>query len=83
MMAHMLSNKKRNPTVTKLFINRGKKLNIHLVFITQSYFFVPKNMLNPTHNFIMKSLTKRELQQIGLNHLTGVEFKNFMIFYKN
>ena len=40
-------------------------------------------MLNPTHNFIMKSLTKRELQQIALNHLTGVEFKNFMIFYKN
>ena len=50
----MLSNEKFNPVVTELFI-RGRKLNIFLVFITQSYFAVPKNMrLNPTHYFIMK-----------------------------
>ena len=35
MMADMLSNKNLNPIVTKLFI-RGRKLNISLVFITQS-----------------------------------------------
>ena len=40
----MLSNKKRNPIVTELFI-RGWKLNICLVFITQSYFAVPQNIL--------------------------------------
>ena len=40
----MLSNKKRNSIVTKLFI-RGWKLNISLVFITQSYFAVPQNIL--------------------------------------
>ena len=40
MIADMLSNKKLNPIVTELFI-RERKLNISLVFITQSYFTVP------------------------------------------
>ena len=39
----MLSNKKLSPVVTKLCI-RGRKLNISLVFITQSYFGVPESM---------------------------------------
>ena len=64
----MFSNKKFNPKVTELFI-RGRKLNISLVFITQSYFAVPKNSkLNSTHYFIMKIPNKRELQQIAFNH---------------
>ena len=42
MIADMLSNKTPNPIVTELFI-RGRKLNISFVFITQSYFAVPKN----------------------------------------
>ena len=41
MIADMLSNKKLNPRVTELFF-RCRKLNIYLVFITQSYFTVPK-----------------------------------------
>ena len=41
MIADMLSNNKANPIVTELFI-RGRKLNISLVFITQSYFAVLK-----------------------------------------
>ena len=54
MIADMLSKKKRNPIVTKLII-RGKKLSISLVFITQSYFGLPKNdRLNSTNYFIMK-----------------------------
>ena len=62
MIADMLSNKKLNPIVTKLF-TRGRKLNISLAFITQSYFAVPKNIrLNSTHYFIMKSPNKKELQ---------------------
>ena len=49
MIADMLSNKKLNKIVTELFI-RGRKLNISIVFITQSYFAVPKNLrLNSTH----------------------------------
>ena len=35
--------KELNPAVAKLFI-RGRKLNVSLVFITQSYFAVPKNI---------------------------------------
>ena len=49
----MLSNKKLNPIVTELFI-RGRMLTISLVFITQSYFTVPKDIgLNSKHYFIM------------------------------
>ena len=62
MIVDMRINKKLNPVVTELFI-RGRKLNISLVFITKSYFAVPKSIkLNSTHYFIMKILNKRELQ---------------------
>ena len=68
MIADIINNKKLNPLVTELFI-RGRKLNISIVFITQSYFKVPKDVrLNSTHLFIMKVPNKRELQQIALNH---------------
>ena len=66
MIADMINNKKLNPVVTELFI-RGRKLNISIVFITQSYFKVSKDVgLNSTHFFIMKIPNKRELQQIAL-----------------
>ena len=72
MIADKINNKKPNPIVTKLFI-RGRKLNISLVFITQSYFKVPKDVrLNTTSFFIMKNLNKRELQQIALNHSSDI-----------
>ena len=62
LIADMLSNKKLNPIVTELFI-RGRKLNISLVFITQSYFTIPKNIRpTSTHYFVMKIPNKRELQ---------------------
>ena len=58
MIADVINNKKLNPIVTELFI-RGRKLNISVVFITQSYFKVPKDVrLNFTHFFIMKILNK-------------------------
>ena len=67
MIADMINNNKLNPVVTELFI-RGRKLNISIVFITQSYFKVPKEVrLISTHFFIMKIPNKRELQQISLN----------------
>ena len=82
MIADMLSNKKLNPIVTELFI-RGRKLNISLVFITQSYFAVPKNIrLNSTHYFIMKIQSKQELQQTAFNHSSDIDFKDFMNLYK-
>ena len=54
MIADMLSNRILNPKVTELFI-RGRKLNISLAFMTQSYFAVPIVIrVNSTHCFIMK-----------------------------
>ena len=81
MIADMLSNKKLNSIVTELFI-RGRKLNISLVFTTQSYFAVPKNIRNSTHYFIMKILNKLEVQQIAFNHSSDIEFKFFVNLYK-
>ena len=59
MIADMVNNKKLNPVVTELFI-RSRKLNISIVFITQSYFKVPKEVrLNTTHFVIMKIPNKK------------------------
>ena len=59
MISDLLRHKKLNLIVTKLFIS-GRKLNIYLVFITQSYFAGPKNIrLNSTHYFVMKIPSKR------------------------
>ena len=61
MIADMINNKRLYSIVTDLFI-RGRKLNISLVFVTQSYFKVPKDVrLNSTHFFIMKIPNKKEL----------------------
>ena len=43
---------------------------------------MPKTVrLNVTHHFIMKIPNKRELQQIALNHLSDIEFKDFIKLY--
>ena len=82
MIADMINNKKLNSIVTELFI-RGRKLNISLVFITQSYFKVPKDVrLNTTHFFIAKIPNKRELQQIALNHSSDISTKDFINIHK-
>ena len=74
MIADMLSNKKLNPIVTELFI-RGKKLNVSLVFITQSYLAVPKAIrLNATPYSILKIPNEQELQEIAFNYLSDVDF---------
>ena len=78
----MLSNKKLNPIVIELFII-GRKLKISFVFITQSYFVMPKNIrLNSMLYFNMKIPNKRELQQIEFNHSSDIDFKNFMNLYQ-
>ena len=81
-IADMLSNKNLNPIVTELLI-RSRKLKISLVFITQSYFAVPKSIrLNFTDHFVMKIKNKRELQQIAFNQSSSIDFQNFMSLYK-
>ena len=62
---------------------RGRKLNISLVFITQSYFKVPKDVrLNTSHFFIAKIPNKRELQQIAINHSSDISTKDFTNIYR-
>ena len=74
--------KKINPMVTELFI-RSWKLNISVVFITQSDVDVPKNIrLNSMPYFIMKIPNKQELQQISSNNSSDIYFKDFMSLYK-
>ena len=46
----MINNKKINSVVTELFI-RGRKLNISLIFIIQSYYKVPKDVRNNSTHF--------------------------------
>ena len=63
---------------------RGKKLNIPLDFITQSYFALPKIIrINCMHYSVTKISNKRELQQIAINHLSGIDFQGFMNLCKN
>ena len=70
------------PIVTELLI-RGRKLNISIVFITQFYFKVPKDVrLNSAHFFIWKIPNKTELRQIVLNHSSDIDLKDFMNIYK-
>ena len=58
-------------------------MNISLVFISQSYFKVPKDVRNnSTHFFIMKIPNKRELQQIAINHSSDINTKDFIEIYR-
>ena len=83
MIADMINNKKLNWIVTELFI-RGRKLNISLVFLTQSYFKVPKDVrLNTSHFLIVKIPNNRELQQIAINHSSDINTKILVISIKN
>ena len=82
MIADIMSNKKFQAVVKELFI-RCRKLNISLVFITQSYFSVPKDVrLNSTHYLIMKINNKRELQNIAINHSGDIDYKDFLKIYR-
>ena len=82
MIADMINNKKLNSIVTELFI-RSRKLNISHVFITQSYFKVPKDVrVSSTYFFIMKIPNKRKLQKIALNHSSDISSNDFIKIHK-
>ena len=82
MIADIMTNKKSEAIIKELFI-RCRKLNISLVFITQSYFSVPKDVrLNSTHYLIMKINNKRELQNIAINHSADIDYQDFMKIYR-
>ena len=82
MIADIMTNNKFQSIIKDLFI-RCRKPNISLVFITQSFFSVPKDVrLNSTHYSIMKINNRRELQNIALNHSADIDCKVFMKIYR-
>ena len=77
MIADIMTNKKFQSIIKELFI-RCRKLNISLVFITQSYFSVPKDArLNSTHYLIRKINKRKELKNIAINHSADINYKDF------
>ena len=82
MIADIMTNKKFQAIIKELFI-RCRKLNISLVFITQSYFSVPKDVrLNSTNYLIMKINNRRKLQNISINHSADIDYQDYMKIYR-
>ena len=82
MIADIMTNKKFQAIIKELFI-RCRKLNISLVFITQSYFSLPKDVrLNSTHYLIMKINNRKELQNIAINHSADIDYNDFVRIYR-
>ena len=81
MIADIMSNKKFQAIIKELFI-RCRKLNISLVFITQFYISVPKDVrLNSTYYLIMKINNRKELQNIAINILADY-YNEFVRIYR-
>ena len=82
MIADIMTNKKFQAIIKELFI-RCRKVNTYLVFITQFFFRVPKDVrLNPAHYLIMKIHNTRELKQIAIDHSVHIEYKGLQKLYK-
>ena len=82
MIRDIMSNKKVQAIVKELFM-RYRKVNISLVFITQSYFSVPNNVrLNSTHYLIMKINSRKELQNIAINRSADIGYNDFLTIYR-
>ena len=78
MIADIMTNKKFQSIIKELFI-RCRRLNISLVFITQCYFCVPKDVrLNSTHYLIMKINNRKKLQKTAINHSAGNDYRDFI-----
>ena len=83
MIADIMGSKKFKAIIKELFI-RCRKLDISIVFITQSYFRTPKDArLNSTHYVIMKIQSKKELQNIAQENSGDIDFKDFLKTYKD
>ena len=82
MIADIMTSKKFQAIMKELFI-RCRKQNISLVFVTQSYFSVPRDVrLNSTHYLIMKINNKKELENIAINHSADIDYQDFMKIYR-
>ena len=77
MIVDIMSNKKFQAIIKELFL-RCRKVNISLVFITRSYFSVPKDeRLNSTYYLIMKINSRKKLQNIAINHFADIDYSDF------
>ena len=82
MIADIMANKRFQSIIKELFI-RCRKLNISLVFITQSYFFVPKDVrLNLIHYLIMKINSRIQSKNIGTYLSADIEYNDFKKIYR-
>ena len=82
MIADIMSNKKFQTIIKDLLI-WCRKVNISLVFITQSCFSTPNNVrLNSTYYLIMKINNKKELQNIAIDHSADIDHNNFVRIYR-
>ena len=80
MIVDIRTNKRFQSIIKELFV-RCRKLNISLVFITQSYFSVPKDVrLNLTH-LIMKINNRIELKNIATDHSADIDYDDFKKIY--
>ena len=75
----MIHNKRLDSTVTEWFI-RGRKLNIYLAFITQSYFKLPKDVR--LNFFIVKTPNRKQLPEKARNHSYNIKAEDFINIYK-
>ena len=83
MIADIMTNKGFQAIIKDLFI-RCRKLNVSLVFVTQSYFCVPAVVrLNSTHYLIMKIYSNRELLNIAMNDSVDIDYKDFLKICRN
>ena len=82
MIADIVTNNKFQAIIKEMFIG-CRKLNISLVFITQPYFYVTKDVrLNSTHYFIMKINNRKELRSIAINHSADIDYQDFKKIYR-
>ena len=83
MIADIMTNKKFQSIIKELFI-RCRKINISLVFITQSYFAVPKDVrLNSRHFLIIKSIRRENYKVLQLIILQILIITNLLKFIEN
>ena len=81
MIADIEYNKKFKRIIKELF-RRARKINISIVFITQSYFKALKDAtVNITHYILMKISNKKELKRIAEEKSGHLDYKDFLKIY--
>ena len=81
MIADIEYNKSFKRIIKELFY-RARKVNVSIVFITQSYFRALKNArLNSTHYILMKIGNKKKIKRIAEEKSGQSDYKDFLKIY--